>query len=80
MANTIPRSVGHWIEYQLRLNGYTQKAVADAANRSDRIVSQFLCGNKDSKPVRLALCKVLGYESFERLLAAMPREGKGGAA
>jgi hypothetical protein len=39
----------------------------------------FLCGRKDSMRVRTALCKVLGYGSFEALTAAgrdhIPPEG-----
>jgi hypothetical protein len=80
MANVINRRVGCWIHYQLRLNGLTQKSVADEAGRSEDIVSHFLCGRKDSERVRTALCKVLGYESFEKLVAGMPKAGKGGVA
>jgi transcriptional regulator with XRE-family HTH domain len=80
MANVIAKEVGCWIQYQLRLNGLTQKSVADEAGRSVDIVSHFLCGRKDSVRVRTALCKVLGYESFEKLVAGRPRTGKGGVA
>jgi hypothetical protein len=79
MANVINKRVGCWIQYQLKANGHTQKTVASEAGRSVDIVSHFLCGRKDSVRVRTALCKVLGYESFEKLVAAsrghIPPEG-----
>ena len=80
MANVINKREGCWIQYQLKANGHTQKTVADEAGRSVDIVSHFLCGRKDSKRVRRALCKVLGYKSFEDLVASMPGTGKVGAA
>jgi transcriptional regulator with XRE-family HTH domain len=70
MANVISRRTGCWIQYQLKLSGLVQKTVADEANCSIDMVSHFLCGRKDSMRVRTALCKVLGYESFEALAAA----------
>jgi hypothetical protein len=79
MANCITPEEGCWIQYQLKLNGFTQYTVAQEANVVTQMVSQFLCGDKDSKRVRTALCKVLGYRSFESLLANVPQE-KGGAA
>jgi hypothetical protein len=84
MANLISRRTGCWIQYQLKLSGLGQKNVANEANRSVDIVSHFLCGRKDSALVRTALCKLLGYESFEALAAAsrdhIPPEEEGGAA
>jgi hypothetical protein len=80
MANLISREAGCWIQYQLKLSGLGQKAVADEANCSVDIVSHFLCGRKDSKRVRTALCKVLGYQSFESLIKNAPQENEGGAA
>jgi hypothetical protein len=80
MANLISPKTGCWIQYQLRLSGLGQKAVADEANCSVAIVSHFLCGRKDSQRVRAALCKVLGYRSFERLVKNVPQENEGGAA
>jgi hypothetical protein len=70
MANVISKQVGCWIQYQLKANGHTQETVAREAGRSRDIVSHFLCGRKDSQRVRTALCKVLGYRSFEALVAA----------
>jgi transcriptional regulator with XRE-family HTH domain len=66
--------MGCWIQYQLKLNGYTQQSVAAEADRSVDSVSHFLRGRKDSERVRLALCKVLDYENFNKLVAAMPQE------
>jgi hypothetical protein len=79
-ANRIPFELGSWIEHLLRVKGITQEEVAREAGRSRDIVSHFLCGRKDSQRVRTALCKMLGYESFEKLAASMPKSGKGGAA
>jgi hypothetical protein len=79
VANLISKRTGCWIQYQLKLSGLGQKDVANEANRSVDIVSHFLCGRKDSARVRTALCKVLGYESFEAVIAAsrghIPSEG-----
>jgi hypothetical protein len=80
MANLISPKVGCWIQYQLKLSGLGQKAVAEEANCSVDIVSHFLCGRKNSQRVRTALCKVLGYRSFERLVKNVPQESEGGAA
>jgi transcriptional regulator with XRE-family HTH domain len=77
MANTITQRQGCWLQYQMKLNGYTQVQLAEIANRSTRIVSQFLTGRKGSEPVKMALCKVLGYEDFDLLLDAIPREAGG---
>jgi hypothetical protein len=63
----------------MKLCGFGHEMVADEANCSVSIVSHFLCGRKDSARVRTALCKVLGYESFEAVIAAsrghIPSEG-----
>jgi hypothetical protein len=79
MANLISPRTGCWIQYQLNLNGLGQKAVADEAHCTRYIVSHFLRGRKDSRRVRAALCKVLGYVDFDSLVAAsrdhIPAEG-----
>jgi hypothetical protein len=85
MANTITQGMGCWIQYQLKLNGYTHETVAKEADLSTKIVSHFLTGRKDSVRVRMALCKVLGYENFKKLAASAPKDvrlarEKGGAA
>lgn len=74
MANTITRRQGYGIQYLLKLNGHTYKDVAALANRSDQIVSHFLVGRKGSEPVKMALCKILGFEDFEELMKAIPQE------
>jgi hypothetical protein len=79
MADLISRRTGCWIQYQLKLNGLGHKAVADEANCSEDIVSHFLCGRKNSQRVRTALCKVLGYRSFESLIKNALKESEGGA-
>ena len=80
MANTIPRRLGCWIVYQLRLNGHTQLDVAKKAERSQYTVSAFLSGRKDSPRIREILCAVLGYRNFEALEADAPEDCRGGAA
>ncbi|MDR0557927.1 MAG: helix-turn-helix domain-containing protein [Treponema sp.] len=70
MANVILRRTSCRIQYQLKLSGFGQKKVADLANCSVSMISHFLRGRKDSARVRTALCKVLGYGSFDRLIAA----------
>ncbi|MDR2446790.1 MAG: hypothetical protein LBD58_05815 [Treponema sp.] len=80
MANLISREAGCWIQYQLKLSGLGQKAAADESNCSVAIVSQFLCGRKDSQRVRTAPCKALGCRSFESLVKDVPQESEGGAA
>ena len=76
MANRITKRMGCWIQYQLKLRGYTHDAVALKANRSSNIVSQFLNGRKGSIPTQKALCEVLGYADFNALIAAIPAECK----
>nr|DAO15625.1 MAG TPA: SOS-response transcriptional repressor [Caudoviricetes sp.] len=68
--------MGCWIQYQLKLRGYTHDAVALKSNRSVNIVSQFLNGRKGSIPTQKAICEVLGYADFNELLAAMPEDCK----
>jgi hypothetical protein len=67
---TINPRKGCWVNYQLRLAGITQAAVAQRAGCNNRTVSDFLRGRKNSERVRKALADALGYESFEQLLAA----------
>jgi transcriptional regulator with XRE-family HTH domain len=79
MGITLNPRKGCWINYQLRLNGITQAAVAQRAGCNNRTVSDFLRGRKNSERVKKALAKILGYPSFEALLAAS-LEHDGGAA
>jgi hypothetical protein len=77
MGITITPKMGCWIKYQLNLRNIVYATVAREANRSDRLVCEFIRGRKNSLAVKAALCKVLGYETFEKLIAAS--RGKGGA-
>lgn len=70
MGITLNPRKGCWINYQLRLNGITQAAVAEKAGCNNRTVSDFLRGRKNSERVKRALAETLGYESFEALLVA----------
>jgi len=70
MGITITPQKGCWINYQLRLNSITQATVAEKADCNNRMVSDFLRGRKNSEKVKKALAEVLGYESFEKLIAA----------
>jgi hypothetical protein len=80
MAKCITPEEGCWLQYQLKLNGFTHHTVAKEANVTTSMISQFLLGIKDSNKVRTALCKVLGYRSFESLIQNVPQENEGGAA
>jgi predicted transcriptional regulator len=80
MAKCITPKEGCWLQYQLKLNGFTHETVAKEAAVTPSMVSHFLCGDKDSNLVRTALCKVLGYRSFESLIKNVPQETEGGAA
>jgi hypothetical protein len=79
MDITLTPQKGCWINYQLRLSNITQVAVAQVAGCNNRTVSDFLKGRKNSERVKTALCKVLGYPSFDELVAAS-RGHIGGAA
>jgi len=70
MGITITPQKGCWINYMLRLRSITQAAVAAKAGCNNRTVSDFLRGRKNSERVKKALAEVLGYESFEKLIAA----------
>ena len=70
MGITITPRKGCWINYQLRLASITQSTVAARAGCNNRMVSDFLRGRKNSEKVKKALAEVLGYETFEKLIAA----------
>jgi hypothetical protein len=70
---------GAWIKYQLDLRNVKLEAVAGKANRSVSMVSRVICGIKNSARVEKALAELLGYPSFEALMAAA-LHSKGGAA
>jgi transcriptional regulator with XRE-family HTH domain len=70
MGITITPQKGCYINYMLRVRGITQATVAARAGCNNRNVSDFLRGRKNSEKVKGALAAVMGYESFEKLLAA----------
>ena len=74
MGITITPRKGCWIQYQLKLNNITQEAVAQKAGCTRKMVSHFLRGRKNSERVKQALITVLGYSSFEAMIAASRRQ------
>ena len=76
MGITITPRKGCWIQYQLKLNNLTHDAVAQRAGCTPKMVSHFLRGRKNSDRVKQALAEVLGYESFEKLIAASRGKGE----
>ena len=71
---------GSWIRYQLALRNIKLEAVAKKANRTISMVSQVICGGKNSKAVGLALAQLLGYPTYKDLMDAAYLQAKGGAA
>jgi hypothetical protein len=69
---------GSWIKYQLDLRNVKFEAVAKRANRHTTLVSSVIRGKRNSKAVGRALAEVLGYASYDDLMAAA--RSKGGAA
>jgi hypothetical protein len=82
MANVIPRETGCWLHYQLKLNRHVLEEVAGEAKVSASMVAHFLSGRKGSERIKTAFCKLLGYESFDKIIAASRAYplAKGGAA
>jgi transcriptional regulator with XRE-family HTH domain len=70
MGITITPQKGCWIKFQLNLRNITYKTVAQKANVSEVMITQFIKGRKNSEKVRRALAETLGYPSFEALIAA----------
>lgn len=75
MGITITPQKGCWIKYQLNLGKIPYKAVAERAGCTPNMIAQFITGRKNSEKVKKALCDVLGYESFEKLIAASRNKG-----
>jgi hypothetical protein len=59
-----------WIKYQLDLRNIKYDEVAKEAHRTTALVSMVICRKRNSKIVEATLAKLLGYPSWERLLAA----------
>ena len=70
MGITITPQKGCYINYMLRLKSITQATVAARAGCNNRMVSDFLRGRKNSEKVKKALAEVLGYTTFDALVAA----------
>ena len=70
MQISITPRIGCWIKFQLNLRNLTYEPVAKRANVSEEMITQFLKCRKNSEKVKRALAEVLGYESFEKLIAA----------
>jgi transcriptional regulator with XRE-family HTH domain len=66
---------GLWIKYQL---GLQEISLSDFANRqgvSTATVSDVLRGKRKSAPIERGVCQILGYPSFETMIAAAHRGG-----
>jgi len=61
---------GCYINYMLRVRSITHEMVAEKSGTSSQMVSAFLRGVKNSEKVQKALAEVLGYPSFEAVVAA----------
>lgn len=72
-AQRLSPATGKWISYQLKRRGCTHADVARVAGITRAATSQVLNGKRSSIRVYGALCKVLGYQSFDDLLAAANR-------
>jgi transcriptional regulator with XRE-family HTH domain len=70
MGIAINHQKGCWVQYQLKLRNLTLEDVARKANVTSGMVTHFLKGRKNSEKVRRALADVLGFDSFEKLIAA----------
>jgi transcriptional regulator with XRE-family HTH domain len=67
---------GCWVKYHLNLRNITYKTVAARAGLSENMVSHLLTGRKNSPRLKAALAEVLGYPSFEALIAASRGKGE----
>jgi hypothetical protein len=67
-AERLTPSQSCWIKYQLNLSKIRFRMVAEEAGLANSTVSDFMVGRKNSERTKVALCKLLGYESFATLL------------
>jgi hypothetical protein len=70
MGITMTPRTGCWLHYQVKLRNLTLETVAQKANVSSGMITHFLKCRKNSDKVKKAFAEVLGYESFEKLIAA----------
>jgi hypothetical protein len=68
---------GSWIKYQLDLRNVKLEAVSKKANRTVSMVSQVITGVKNSERVGKALAELLGYTTFDELMAAASLASRG---
>jgi transcriptional regulator with XRE-family HTH domain len=68
---------GMWIKYQLGLRDISLTDFAQRQGVSTATVSDVLRGKRKSAPIEQGVSKLLGYPSFEQMIAAAH---KGGAA
>jgi transcriptional regulator with XRE-family HTH domain len=73
---TMTPNKGYWIKYQLNIRNITNETVAQKADVSISMITHFLKGRKNSEKVKKVLAEVLGYESFEKLIAASRGKGE----
>ncbi len=66
---------GAWLRCQLILRNLTYKPIIIKSGCSQPMITHFLKGRKNSDKVKNALADVLGYESFDALLAASREKG-----
>jgi len=71
----IKRTEGMWINYQLRLRGITHQKIADQLGIRREGVTKIINGVHHSTRVEDTLYRILGYPSFDAMIAAS--HGKG---
>jgi transcriptional regulator with XRE-family HTH domain len=59
-----------WIQEQMLKQGVYHRQVAEEAGCSRSAVTCVMMGRNKSQRIQQALAKILGYESFEKLIAA----------
>jgi transcriptional regulator with XRE-family HTH domain len=74
---TLTPQTGRWIKSQLVLKDIRIEAVARKAGLHASSVTHFLHGRKPTPAVKPVLAELLGYASFEAMIAAS--RGKGAA-
>ena len=67
-----------WIQNQMLIKRVYHRQVAEKAGCSRSAVTCVMMGRNKSQRIQQAISELLGYESFEKLIAAS--HGKGGAA
>jgi len=67
---TLPHRTGCWIKYQLNLRNLTYDTVAEKAGVHVSMITHFLRCRKNSEKVKAAIAEVLGFPSFDAVIAA----------